>query len=165
MRNLFYAAALAAICTLFSAGAEAQVAGRLIVNQLSGKCLDVPGISNYTPGTPLQLYDCESNRVDFSGKPSDQFWVFGVQGNIRNSLSGMCLDISGAQSGALMTVALCNPGNPAQIWVVRPDGFIVNAATGKCIGPAAYAGLGNQTPLLHGDCEFGNPQTLQRWRY
>lgn len=158
-------AASAAISIMLAIGSvQAQPAGRLIVNQTAGKCLDVPGISNQTPGTPLQLFDCETNGVDYSGKPSDQFWAFGLQGQIRNTFSGMCIDISGAESGALITVAICDPSNPAQNWVFRQDGFLQNTATGKCVGVAPVPGLGNQTPLLHTDCEVGNPQTAQRWR-
>ena len=156
---------LAALSSIFPATTQAQTTGRLIVNQLSGKCLDVPGISNQTPGTPLQLFDCEFNRTEIGGKPSDQFWVFGVQGPIRNTLSGMCIDIEGTHAGALLKIAICNAANPAQIWIVRQDGFIQNAATGKCIDVAGFPGVNAQTPLLHSDCEPGNPQTDQRWRY
>lgn len=158
-------AAVAVLSMLFAAAAQAQVPPRLIVNQLSGKCLDVPGISNFTPGTPLQLFDCEANGVDFSGKRSDQFWVFTGQGQIVNGLSGLCIDITGTQPGANLVIAVCNPANTAQIWTVRPDGFIQNAATGKCIDVAGFPGVNTNTPVLHSDCEFGNPQTDQRWRY
>ncbi|MBY0531932.1 MAG: RICIN domain-containing protein [Xanthobacteraceae bacterium] len=164
MRKPIVTAAILAVLN-FILPAPAQQPGRLIVNQISGMCLDVPGISNRTPGTPLQLYDCEVNRVDFSGKPSDQFWFFGVQGQIRNSLSGMCIDITGTHPGANLVIAICNPANPAQSWIVRPDGFIQNSATGKCIDVAGFPGVGRETPLLHSDCEVGHPQTDQRWRY
>ena len=161
LRKLIAIAAFAVLCMSAPTAAQAQ---RLIVNQLSGKCLDVPGISNFTPRTPLQLFDCEINGVDYSGKPSDQFWFFGVQGPIRNRLSGLCMDISGTHPGALITINVCNPANPAQLWIVRQDGFIQNQATGKCIDVAGYPGVATNTPLMHSDCEFGNPQTDQRWR-
>lgn len=160
-RRLLGVVAAAAISLFVADAAQAQ---RLIVNQLSGKCLDVPGISNFTPGTPLQLFDCETNGVDYSGKPSDQYWFFNQQGQIRNRLSGLCIDISGAHSGAQLTIAVCNPANPAQNWTFRQDGFIQNAATGKCIDVAGYPGVQTGTPLTHSDCEFGQPQTDQRWR-
>jgi len=124
----------------------------------------VPGLSNTTPGTPLQLYDCENNGVDFSGDHSDQFWAVNQQGQIRNTLSAMCLDISGTENGAQIVVAACDPANTAQNWTIRPDGLIQNAATGKCIGVANSPALANETPLVHSDCENGNPQTTQRWR-
>lgn len=157
--------AAAALSVMFVAGStQAQPAGRLLVNQLSGKCLDVPGISNQTPGTPLQLFDCETNGVDYSGKPSDQFWVYGLQGQIRNTLSGMCIDISGTDNGSLIQVEACDATNPAQNWIVRQDGFIQNQATGKCINVSGVAQTANQTPLALTDCEIGLAQTNQRWR-
>lgn len=157
--------AAAALSIMFVAGsAKAEMPGKLFVNEVAGKCLDVPGISNQTPGTPLQLFDCETNGFDYSGKHSDQFWVLTQQGQIRNTLSGMCIDISGTQTGALITVALCNPANTAQNWLVRQDGLIQNAATGKCIAVAPSPALTNQTPLVHSDCENGSAQTTQRWR-
>ncbi len=157
--------AAAAISVMFVMGsAKAEMPGKLFVNEVSGKCLDVPGISNQTPGTPLQLYDCETNGFDYSGKHSDQFWVLMPQGQIRNTLSGMCMDISGTQTGALITVAICDPANTAQNWFVRQDGLIQNAATGKCIAVVPAPALINETPLVHADCEAGNAQTTQRWR-
>ena len=157
--------AAAAISVMFVMGsAQAQAPGKLIVNQFSGKCLDVPGISNLTPGTPLQLFDCETNGRDYSGKPSDQFWAYGLQGQIRNTLSGMCIDISGTDNGALIQIQACDASNPAQNWVVRQDGFIQNQATGKCINVAGIAQTANNTPLQLTECEVGLAQTNQRWR-
>jgi hypothetical protein len=157
--------AAAALSVMFVVGTtQAQPAGRLIVNQFSGKCLDVPGISNQTPGTPLQLFDCETNGVDYSGKPSDQFWVFAQAGRIQNTLSGMCIDISGTETGSLIQVQACDATNPAQNWTVRQDGFIQNMATGKCINVSGAAATANETPLALTDCEIGLAQTNQRWR-
>ncbi len=164
-KSIFVAAAFAALCFM-SAAAHAQGTGRIIINQLSGKCLDVPGVSNMTPGTPLQLFDCEFNMLEVSGKKSDQFWAFGAQGPIRNTLSPtFCIDITGTHSGAFLQVQPCNGANPAQIWIFRPDGFVVNQVTGKCIDVAGSPGVNSETPLQLSDCEFGNPQTDQRWRY
>lgn len=163
-RISLFAAAAAALCLSQIADAQAQPAPRLIVNQLSGKCLDVPGISNLTPGTPLQLWDCEVSGVEPNGKRSDQFWYADLQGPIRNALSGLCMDISGTHPGAQITVAVCNPANPAQIWTLQPDGFIRNVATGKCIDVVGYPGVVTGTPLQLFDCEVGHPQTDQRWR-
>lgn len=157
--------AAAAISVMFVVGTtQAQPAGRLLVNQLSGKCLDVPGISNQTPGTPLQLFDCETSGVEIGGKPSDQFWVYGLQGQIRNTLSGMCIDIAGTNNGDLIQIKACDATNVAQNWVVREDGFIQNQATGKCINVTGIAASANETPLQLTDCEIGLAQTNQRWR-
>lgn len=163
--KIIVVAASAALSVMFVFGsAKAEMPGKLFVNQVSGKCLDVPGISNLTPGTPLQLYDCETNGFDYSGKHSDQFWAVTQEGQIRNTLSGMCLDISGVENGAQITVAVCEAGNEAQNWTVRQDGLIENAATGKCIGVVSAPNLTNETPLVHADCETANPQSTQRWR-
>jgi hypothetical protein len=156
-------AATAALSAMLVAGTvQAQPAGKLIVNQLSGKCLDVPGISNFTPGTPLQLFDCETNGLDYSGKTSDQFWAFGPQGQIRNTLSGLCIDISGTDNGSLIQIKACDPTNVAQNWIVRQDGFIQNEVTGKCIN--TFGATTNTTPLQLTECEIGLAQTNQRWR-
>ncbi len=154
-------AAFAALCLVFAVPASAQTDGRLIVSQVSGKCLDVPGISNFTPGTPLQLWDCEVNGFEVGGKHSDQFWVFGAQGNIRNTLSGLCIDITGSNPGSHLQIMACD-GRQSQVWFVRPDGFIQNQATGKCIDVQGAPDTG--TPLQLIDCAFTQAQTQQRWR-
>jgi len=160
-RKTLLAAAFALLCLSLPTSAQAQ---RLIVNQLSGKCLDVPGISNMTPGTPLQLFDCEVNGYEYGGKPSDQFWFFSQQGQVRNRLSGLCMDISNVHPGSRITINVCNGANPAQYWVFRQDGFIQNRATGMCVDVAGYPGVHSGTPLQLMQCEFGHPQTDQRWR-
>jgi hypothetical protein len=158
-------AAAAALTVMFAVGTtQAQVPGKLIVNQLSGKCLDVPGISNLTPGTPLQLFDCETSGFEIGGKKSDQFWAFNMKGQIQNTLSGMCIDISGTETGSLVQIQACDTTNVAQIWTVREDGFIQNQATNKCINVAGVAATETGTPLQLSDCEIGLAQTDQRWR-
>jgi hypothetical protein len=157
--------AAAAVCIFaLAGGAKAQNTGKLIVNELSGKCLDVPGISNTTPGTPLQLYDCEVSGFEVNGKTSDQFWVFGQKGQIRNTLSGMCIDIAGTEKDSLIQIDTCDAANPAQVWIFHENGFIENEATGKCINVAGMPGTQSNTPLQLSECEIGNPQTDQRWR-
>ena len=72
-----------------------------IVNQLSGKCIDVAGAPGSANGAPLQLWDCErSGRNRDNGSPTDQKWVVTNQGFIRNKLSGKCIDVSGAPGSA-----------------------------------------------------------------
>ncbi|NEU72558.1 ricin-type beta-trefoil lectin domain protein [Hassallia byssoidea VB512170] len=69
----------------------------LIVNKLSGKCIDVAGAPGSTNGAPLQLWDCErSGRNRDNGSTTDQRWVVTSQGFIRNRLSGKCIDVAGA---------------------------------------------------------------------
>lgn len=157
--------AAAALSVMFVAGSvKAETPGKLIVNQLSGKCLDVPGISNRTAGTPLQLYDCEVSGFEVNGKESDQFWMIDAKGRIRNTLSGMCIDIAGTENDSLIQIEACDESNPAQVWVFQENGFIENEATGKCINVAGVSATATNTPLQLSECEVGNPQTDQRWR-
>ncbi len=115
-------AAIAALGLAFAVPASAQTDGRLIVSQVSGKCLDVPGISNFTPGTPLQLWDCETTGFEVGGKHSDQFWVFAAQGNIRNTLSGLCIDITGSNPGSHLQIMACD--GRAESGLVRASGRV-----------------------------------------
>lgn len=159
------ASILAAVLAIsFAGSARAEDRGKLIINELSGKCLDVPGISNMTPGTPLQLYDCETSGFEVNGKESDQFWLVDQKGRIRNTLSGMCIDIAGTENDSLIQVEACDESNAAQVWIFHENGFIENEATGKCINVAGMPGKETNTPLLLSECEVGNSQTDQRWR-
>lgn len=164
LRSAFAAAFVAALCLFLPASGHAQTQGRIIINQLSTKCLDVPGTMNMNPGVRLQLWDCEFSGLEPGGKRSDQFWVFGAQGPIRNTLAGFCIDLTGPNNGDALQIQPCN-GSISQNWVFRPDGFIQNQANGKCIDVAGFPGVNTGTPLLASDCELGNPQTDQRWRY
>jgi hypothetical protein len=162
-KSIFIAAALTALCFTPASAQQTQEPGKLIINEVSGKCLDVPGISNTTPGTPLQLYDCETSGLEVGGKKSDQFWLVSQKGQIRNTLSGLCIDIAGTDNNSLLQIKPCDPANPAQVWMFHPNGFIQNEVTGKCINVAGVGANANMTPLQLSDCEFGDPQTDQRW--
>jgi hypothetical protein len=68
-----------------------------IVNQLSGKCIDVAGAPGTGNGARLQLWDCElSGRNRDNGSATDQKWTLMRNGFIRNRLSGKCIDVAGA---------------------------------------------------------------------
>jgi hypothetical protein len=68
-----------------------------IRNTLSGKCIDVAGAPGTTNGASLILWDCEtSGRNNDNGSPTDQKWTLTSDGFIRNTLSGKCIDVSGA---------------------------------------------------------------------
>jgi hypothetical protein len=164
IRQMIAVAAAATLSMLFGTNAQAQTPGRIIINQLSTKCLDVPGTMNMNPGVRLQLWDCEFNGLEPGGKRSDQFWVFGTQGAIRNTLAGFCIDITGPNNGDDLQIRQCN-GSAGQVWSVRQDGFIQHLATGKCIDVSGAPGVNSGARLQLWDCEFGNPQTDQRWRW
>jgi hypothetical protein len=74
-----------------------------IVNELSGKCLDVAGYPGRYNGSKLIIYDCE-----FGDPGTDQRWTFTSNGFIRNKLSGKCIDVAGAPGR--------ENGAPLQLW-------------------------------------------------
>lgn len=152
----------AAIGMSASASASQAPEGRLFTNPATNMCLDVPGITNRTPGTALQLFACETTGFEAEGDRSDQFWAFGARGQIRNTLSGLCIDIAGTEEGAALQVQVCNAG-PSQIWTVRQDGFIQNQATGMCIALGEDDNENGETPLQLASCELADPQSDQRF--
>lgn len=164
LRSVIATALVSALSLFAPNSSQAQTAGRIIINQLSTKCLDVPGTMNMNPGVRLQLWDCEFNGLEPGGKRSDQFWIFGAQGVIRNTLAGFCIDITGTNNGDDLQIRQCN-NSSSQVWSFRQDGFIQHLATGKCIDVSGAPGVNSGARLQLWDCEVGNPQTDQRWRY
>lgn len=170
------------ICTLLALAwptvAFAQQGGRLIVNSLSGKCLDVAGAPGTANGARLILYDCERSGRNPNGSLSDQFWFFD-NGMIRNALSGKCIDVSGApgdRNGAPLQLWDCetsgrNPnGSPSDQFWTFDGGMIRNELSGRCIDVSGAPGTANGAPVQLWDCEDSgrNPNgsvTDQRWRY
>ncbi|HRF09426.1 MAG TPA: RICIN domain-containing protein [Xanthobacteraceae bacterium] len=168
MRKIILLAAAAAIASLLSATSYAQPRGKLIVNQLSGKCIDVSGAPGVANGAPLLLWDCERNgKNKDNGSNSDQFWERTQSGKIRNTLSGKCIDIKGRNNGDDLQLWDCDtPGRDSdQTFVFRSDGFIEHRATRKCIDVSGAPGRNNGARLQLWDCELNNPQTDQRWRF
>lgn len=83
--------------------------GGFIQNTLSGKCIDVAGAPGRSNGARLILWDCEfSGRNADNGSASDQRWTVTSNGFIRNTLSGKCIDVSGAPGRS--------NGSPLQLW-------------------------------------------------
>jgi len=168
VRKIILLAAAAAIASLLSATSHAQPRGKLIVNQLSGKCIDVSGAPGVANGAPLLLWDCERNgKNKDNGSNSDQFWERTQSGKIRNTLSGKCIDIKGRNNGDDLQLWDCDtPGRDSdQTFVFRSDGFIEHRATRKCIDVSGAPGRNNGARLQLWDCELNNPQTDQRWRF
>lgn len=119
--SLFVATAL---CALFAFATNASAQGRFIVNQLSGRCIDVAGAPGTENGAQLQLWDCESSGRNPNGTPTDQLWEFLPDGFIRNSLSGRCIDVAGApgtRNGAPIQLFDCEVagGESDQYWRLR----------------------------------------------
>lgn len=153
---------------LLTGPANAQPRGKLIVNQLSGKCIDVSGAPGVNNGAPLLLWDCERNGKNRdNGSNSDQFWERTQSGKIRNTLSGKCIDIKGRANGDDLQLWDCDRSDDRgdQIWVIRSDGFIEHRNTRKCIDVSGAPGRNNGARLQLWDCELNNPGTDQRWRF
>ncbi len=155
--------------------------GRLIVNFLSRKCIDVRGAPGSTNETPLVLWDCETSGFNRDNNSfTDQRWTLGSDGFIRNTLSGKCIDVKGSPgstNGSRLVLWDCETsgvnrdnGLPTdQRWTLGSDGFIRNTLSGKCIDVEGRRGIANGTPLILRDCETSvvNPdnglRTYQRW--
>lgn len=99
---------------------------------------------------------------------------------INNSLSGKCIDVSGApgrQNGAPLILRDCeltgvNPDNNSvtdQRWILTSQGFIRNSLSGKCIDVAGAPGRTNGAKLQLWDCELSGTNndngsnTDQQW--
>jgi hypothetical protein len=123
-----------------------------IVNQLSGRCLDVD-YSDYTNGRPLQIYDCV-------GSPN-QAWVgptvsFPPAGAIFWDDSSKCLDRDVASGRAQIWDCL---GNGNQTWTLNADGTITTA--GVCLeAPAGQTA--NLTLVDVAACTGGSNQLWNR---
>ena len=152
-----------------------------LVNDLSGRCIDVTGAPGVRSGDNLLLVDCEKRGfIPSNRSPSDQLWQFHGNGFIVNALSGKCLDVEGAPghvNGTELQIAPCefsgrNPnGSPTdQRWAMIEGGFIVNLLSKKCIDVAGAPGTANGRKLVLWDCELEgfNPSndspTDQRWQ-
>ena len=159
------------------------VSGRFIANSLSGKCIDVAGAPGRTNGAPLQLWDCEISGINpDNGSVTDQRWVLTNDGFIRNTLSGKCIDVSGAPgrtNGAPLILWDCersgrNADNGSitdQKWMLTGEGFIRNTLSGKCIDVAGAPGRTNDARLQLWDCERSGRNadngsvTDQKWQW
>jgi hypothetical protein len=167
VRKFIIIASIAAISSLLGAASYAQPRGKLIVNQLSGKCIDVRGAPGIVNGSVLQLWDCERNGRTPNGATSDQFWERTKSGKIRNTLSGKCLDIKGRNNGDDLQLWDCDaPGRDSdQNWIVHSEGFIEHRSTRKCIDVSGAPGRNNGARLQLWDCELRVSGTDQLWKF
>jgi len=162
------------LAVLVGLSGEANAQGRFIVNQLSGRCIDVAGAPGTENGAPLQLFDCEFSGRNPNGTPTDQLWEFLPNGFIRNSLSGRCIDVAGAPgvaNGARLMLYDCefsgrnpNGSQTDQQWQMLPSGLIRNRLSGRCIDVAGAPGRSNGARLQLFDCEVAGGDSDQYWR-
>jgi hypothetical protein len=164
---LFVLSSFTASLFLTKQSVEAQNAGgQFINNYLSGKCIDVSGAPGRGNGAPLQLWDCELSGINpDNNSTTDQKWAFTNGGFIRNTLSGKCIDVSGAPgrgNGAPLQLWDCelsgynrdNGTATDQRWTITSNGFIRNTLSGKCIDVSGAPGQSNGARLQLWDCEL-----------
>lgn len=168
----FFAAVLS-MAALFGAG-EASAQTRFIVNQLSGKCIDVSGAPGVKNGAPLILYTCEFSALNPNGTPTDQMWEVLPQGFIRNALSGRCIDVPGApgvKAGTALILYDCelsgrNPNGSTtdQQWQFTSEGLIRHRLSGLCLDVAGAPATTNGARLQLATCEVAGGPSDQYWR-
>ncbi|MET8629601.1 ricin-type beta-trefoil lectin domain protein [Kitasatospora sp. NPDC004669] len=115
----------------------------------TGKCIDASGASS-TPGTAVQLWDCN---------PGNAQWTFKPDGTLR--FLGGCLDATGGgtANGTPLDVWTCGNVWPNQIFLPRADGSIYNPTSGRCVDdPGAATTNGARLQLW--DC---NGTAAQKW--
>ena len=166
-------AAALSMAGLFCAG-EASAQGRFIVNQLSGKCLDVSGAPGVKNGAPLILYTCEFSALNPNGSPTDQMWEVLPQGFIRNALSGKCIDVPGApgiKAGTALILYDCemsgrNPNGSTtdQQWQFTKEGLIRHKLSGLCLDVKGAPASNNGARLQLATCEVAGGPSDQYWR-
>ncbi|WP_436532489.1 LamG-like jellyroll fold domain-containing protein [Actinoplanes sp. HUAS TT8] len=107
----------------------------------SGRCLD-SGAS--TPGTKLQLWDCNGT--------SPQTWSLSSTGQIKYTLDGVtrCIQESQSEPASKVLIQDCSTA-AAQKWRLTGDGRIVSQESGMCLHPDS-AGTVNGTVLLVYTC-------------
>jgi hypothetical protein len=122
--------------------------GTQIIGGQSGRCVDLPAVTN---GTQARLYDC--------GGAANQRWTYTTGKQL--TLAGKCLDASGAgtANGTAAIVWDCN-GQTNQQWNVTTTGTITSAQSGLCLD-ASGQGTTNGTPIHLWSCTGA---ANQQWR-
>ena len=131
-------------------GSGGTTAEELVGNQ-SGKCLDVPGVSD-TNGTQLEIYTCNAG--------SNQEYTLQANGEITvySGSSEKCLDAynEGKTAGTIVDIYTCNGGSN-QLWQAHPDGSITNDESGLCLDVYGQ-GTSNGTDVDIYTCNGGSNQ-------
>jgi alpha-galactosidase len=116
---------------------------RMLSNEAAARCIDLPG-SNTTNGTATLLWDCHGDtnqewtataagelqafgkcltaagtkvEIQDCDRTPGQKWKINRNGTVTTA-AGLCLDVSGLDNGALLTVAKCD-GVASQRWTRR----------------------------------------------
>ena len=126
--------------------------GRPIRGQESGRCVDVPGLSQ-ADRTVVALYDCNGGvNQSWTATTAKQLTVYDTK----------CLDVEGGATadGTRVMIYGCTGGTNQQ-WTLNADGTIVGVGSGKCLDATAH-GTTNGTPLEIWTCNGGPNQTWSR---
>jgi Ricin-type beta-trefoil lectin domain len=123
----------------------------LIVNQHSGKCMDVAGASTADHAI-VQQYHCDGGK--------NQIWILDRTGEIVSLNSGKCLDVPNASlvDSVLVQQYTCT-GGTNQLWRATPRGEIINVNSGKCLD-LPNGNVADQVQLQQFGCNNG---TNQQW--
>ncbi|MEU1778201.1 MULTISPECIES: RICIN domain-containing protein [Streptomyces] len=107
-----------------------HLAGSLITNDKSGKCLEVEGSSSKN-GARVQQWDCKGQAGANWGSRA----VGGDYIQIVNLNSGKCLEIADSrrENGAPAQQWACVDGVATQQWIAYSNGVIVNRNSGKVL--------------------------------
>jgi hypothetical protein len=138
---------------LGSSGAPGSggVSARELIGNQSGKCLDVPNVSDAN-GTQLDIWTCNAgSNQEFTLQPNGEITVY-------SGSSQKCLDAYNAAktSGTVVDIYTCN-GQSNQLWQVHPDGSITNNESGLCLDVIGQ-GTADGTKLDIYTCNGGGNQ-------
>jgi len=122
-----------------------------IVNQHSGKCMDVAGAS-MGDQAKVQQFHCHDGK--------NQIWILESNGEIVSLNSGKCLDVPSASlnDNVLVQQFTCH-GGTNQLWRATPRGEIINVNSGKCLDLPS-GDIADQVQLQQFKCNYG---TNQQW--
>ncbi|TDC17834.1 poly(3-hydroxybutyrate) depolymerase [Actinomadura bangladeshensis] len=123
-----------------------------LVNAGSGRCLDVPGLSQ-TNGTQVELWDCNGgSNQQWALTSSKELQVYGSK----------CLDAyaNGTSPGTKVIIWDCH-GGANQQWNVNADGTVTGVQSGLCLDPTG-SGAANGTLVQLGTCSGGDSQKWSR---
>jgi hypothetical protein len=122
-----------------------------IVNQHSGKCMDVAGAST-ADQAKVQQFHCHNGK--------NQIWILERNGEIVSLNSGKCLDVpSGSLDDSVLLQQFTCHGGTNQLWRATPRGEVINVNSGKCLDLPS-GDVADQVQLQQYRCNYG---TNQQW--
>lgn len=149
-------------CTSQCCGPKAPFMIRSKIN--TKMCLDVAGYPGGRGGA-IGLADCEDGDTK-----SDQRWELTPQGQLKNVVTGWCIDVAGdpaTHNEAKMQLWDCEdfnrPKGSDQFWELTPAGQFVNKLSKKCMDVQGNPGSHRNAPVQLFDCEAPSSTSDQFW--